>query len=185
MADAVAAALGIPKDSPFRVTAALFHTLQRLADDGHVYVPAAVLQAITALRASRSRSSSARIPARSWKARPEANPRPRRPRSREFSMGSRSGREQQSHPTYPSSAADQLPERFADTLPLTIIRRIGWQAGMDDARKAIAPIHALASPHAAAGSRYVIVSDTHRRPQAYAAPAPRAMTAAATAKMPR
>ena len=46
-ADAVAAALGIPKDSPFRATAAVFHTLQRLTDDGHVYVPATVLQATT------------------------------------------------------------------------------------------------------------------------------------------
>ena len=46
-ADAVAAALGIPKDSPFRATAAVFHTLQRLTDDGHVYVPATVLHATT------------------------------------------------------------------------------------------------------------------------------------------
>jgi exodeoxyribonuclease V alpha subunit len=44
-ADAVAEALGIPKDSPFRATAAVFHTLQKLTDDGHVYVPAAVLHA--------------------------------------------------------------------------------------------------------------------------------------------
>ncbi len=46
-ADAVAAALGIPKDSPFRATAAVFHTLQKLTDDGHVYVPVTVLHATT------------------------------------------------------------------------------------------------------------------------------------------
>ena len=46
-ADAVAEALGIPKDSPFRATAAVFHTLQKLTDEGHVYVPATVLHATT------------------------------------------------------------------------------------------------------------------------------------------